>query len=59
MRRLAGLPPGAGAMLLESFLRVVHKSDRGRVRREFGRGLGEGSEIDTEFRVIWPSGSVR
>jgi PAS domain S-box-containing protein len=58
MRRLAGLPPEAVSMPLDTFLHVIHEDDHDRVRAEFERCLREGSEIDTEFRVRWPDGSV-
>src|SRR4051812_8112528 len=58
MARLLGLSPGEHAISLEAFLRAIHDEDRDHVRAEFERSLHDGCEIELEFRVVWPDGSV-
>ncbi len=59
LRRLLGLPPGAGATDLAGFLGAVHPGDHDRVRAEFERCRDEGCDFTVEFRVVRPDGSVR
>lgn len=58
LRRLMGLQPGQTLHSLEGFLRAVHEEDRDRVRGEFERCRREMCDLNVEFRVVWPDGSV-
>ncbi len=59
LRQLMGLPAGQHLLRLEGFLDAVHPEDRDRVRAEFERCRVEGYDLDIEFRVTRPDGSVR
>ncbi len=52
-----GLPPDV-TLSYERFLALLHPEDRERARQAVSRALDEGTEYDTEFRAIWPDGSV-
>jgi PAS domain S-box-containing protein len=56
---LFGLPIGQFPKTVEGFSAMVHPDDRRRVQQEVGESVERGAEYDTEFRVVWPSGSVR
>jgi PAS domain S-box-containing protein len=58
LRRLMGLAPGEEVTTLEGFLRAVHDDDRDHVRAEFERSRREGCDLNIEFRVTWPDGSL-
>src|SRR5689334_4803058 len=58
LRRLMGLRPDEEVKTLDGFLRAVHEEDRARVREEFMRCLREEGDINIEFRVTWPDGSL-
>jgi PAS domain S-box-containing protein len=59
LHRLVGLPPGRVVRTLEDFLEVIHPDDRAAVAEGFRRSVEEGADLDVEFRVAWPDGSVR
>lgn len=40
------------------FLRHVHPEDRQRAEEAMARVIANGDELDHEFRVVWPDGSV-
>ena len=44
---------------LEGFLQSVHHGDRQLLDKLFHRTVEEGSDYDTEFRLVWPDESVR
>ena len=44
---------------LEEWLSVIHPEDRGRVQSLIEHAISEQAEYDTEYRVIWPDGSVQ
>jgi PAS domain S-box-containing protein len=56
--RLLGLAPGHTQAPLDTFLAAVHPDDRREVVRRFAECARHGSDIDIEFRVVWPDGSV-
>jgi PAS domain-containing protein len=58
LSRPMGLPPNSGVLAMDEFLRAVHPEDRGRVRLEFERCEQEESDLNVEFRVTCPDGSV-
>ena len=53
-----GLPFGQFPRTGEGFAALLHPDDRERVQREVAASLA-GAEYDTEFRVVWPDGTVR
>ena len=56
---LVGLTPDQRSGRLDEFLAVVHAEDREHVREAFVASIDAGRELDVEFRVVWPDGSVR
>ena len=55
---LFGLPPDT-AMSYEKFLGSVHPEDRARVEDVVKKAIESHADCDTEFRVLWPGGSLR
>jgi PAS domain S-box-containing protein len=56
---LFGLPIGEFPKGIEGFSELLHPDDRERVQQEVGAAVERGAEYDTEFRVVWPDGTVR
>ena len=56
--QLFGLPRGTFRESYQDWLDRVHPDDRGRVQREYTQSLEELTDYQTEYRVIWPDGSV-
>jgi PAS domain S-box-containing protein len=56
--RLFGLAPGAAPGSLEGFLDLVHPENQEGLVREVWAAVEQGTPFDTEFRVVWPDGSV-
>jgi diguanylate cyclase (GGDEF)-like protein/PAS domain S-box-containing protein len=56
---LFGLPTGQFPRTVEGFAALVHPHDRERVQQSITSSLERGSEYKTEFRVVWPDGTVR
>ncbi len=56
---LFGLPDGQFPRTVEGFAALVHPDDRERVQEETAAAVEQGAEYNTEFRVVWPDGSVR
>ncbi len=54
-----GLPIGQFPKTVEGFAALVHPDDRERVQQEVAASIEHGEEYDTEFRVVWPEGTVR
>jgi PAS domain S-box-containing protein len=54
---LYGLPPGGFEGGYEGWARLLHPDDRARAEEDVRRALQTG-EYFTDFRVIWPDGSV-
>jgi PAS domain S-box-containing protein len=59
LNRMLGLPPARTRQPFAEFLGRVHPDDRAAVRGAFDRAVLEGRELATEFRVVWPDGTVR
>ncbi len=57
--RLCGLGSGKQIRTLEDFLRTIHPDDRHFVADAFDRSVREGTNLDLEFRVVWPDGTIR
>jgi PAS domain S-box-containing protein len=56
-RALHGLPLDSPPSY-ESFLKAVHPEDRERVDDDILRVIRERSDLDQEYRVLWPGGSL-
>jgi two-component system, cell cycle sensor histidine kinase and response regulator CckA len=56
--RLYGLQERDLAPLPEEWLRLVHHEDRTRITEELTRALDGAGHYNTEFRVVWPDGTV-
>lgn len=56
---LLGLEPRRQSIPLEDFYDRVHPDDVDQLRELGERLLEEGGEYNTEFRVVWPDGTVR
>jgi PAS domain S-box-containing protein len=56
--RLYGLAPSSRPPSMDEWLERVHPDDRARMRALTERGLRDGTLPETEFRVVWPDGSV-
>jgi PAS domain S-box-containing protein len=59
MHRLYGLAPAEFSNSFEAWRRGVHPDDLGRVERALEAALCHEAELDTEFRVLWPDGTLR
>jgi PAS domain S-box-containing protein len=57
--QLYGLPADHPPPRYEEWLRLVHPDDRERVQSLLRQSLQTTHVWDTEFRVLWPDGSVR
>jgi len=58
MYALYGLPEGSGTDGYELWARHLHPADQSRARQEFKSALENGTDLRSEFRVIWHDGSV-
>lgn len=56
--RLFGLLPGETPRHLDQFTSFVHPDDRASVLAAIERSVTQGADLDLEFRVLWPDGSV-
>jgi len=57
---LYGAAPGSPEAEDSDFLfRSAHPDDRDRMYKAFWRAIDEGAPFDTEFRAVWPDGSLR
>lgn len=54
-----GLPPGQFPRTVEGFAELLHPDDRERVQQEIAASLEGVGEYKTEFRTVWPNGTVR
>jgi PAS domain S-box-containing protein len=55
---LYGLPPDHPPLTLPEWLDLLHPDDRSRMDDTLRRSLHETHFWDTEFRVVWPDGTV-
>lgn len=55
---LFGLKDGEKLNTYESFLGLLHIDDRERVFNEIAKAMEGRTQYDTEYRVIWPDGSL-
>ena len=54
-----GLAAGQFPKTVEGFGALVHPDDRERVQKEVAASVEHGVEYKTEFRIVWPDGTVR
>lgn len=59
VRRLFGVPSHGPADQYQDVLALVHPDDRDRIRSEMTASVEHDVPYDTEFRVVWPDGTVR
>ncbi len=59
MFRLRGLEPRRGPVPIDEMLQWVHPDDRAQIVASTGPMLGSGLPLSSEFRVVWPDGTVR
>ena len=57
--RLFGLDGEAGGDPANVWAERVHADDLDRVTREMKACIAQRSDLDSEFRVVWPSGEIR
>lgn len=57
--RLLGFGPDRGEVSVAQLEARIHADDRERMRAAIGRCVAEHSDLDQEFRVVWPGGHVR
>jgi PAS domain S-box-containing protein len=57
--RLLGLDPQTFTPTYESWLAIIHADDRERVDQDFQAAVTQQREINIEFRIIRPDGTVR
>ena len=56
---LYGLSAGGFGGRYEDWMHAVHPDDRERAEADRRRALAEGTELDTEFRIVRPDGETR
>jgi PAS domain S-box-containing protein len=56
--KLYGLPPDRSALMYEEWLSLTHPDDRDRLQTHIRESIERTGSWDTEFRVVWPDGSV-
>jgi len=56
--RLYGLLPRDSAMTYAEWLSLVHPGDRERIQAYYGKVWRETDQVESEYRVVWPDGSV-
>jgi PAS domain S-box-containing protein len=54
-----GLAPGSYDGTFETFISLVHPDDRQMLIEAVQRAIRERELYDTEFRIVWPDGTVR
>ena len=57
--RIWGLDPPQGLPILESVLQRIHPDDRDIVNKEAFEALRQNREYATEFRIVFPDGTVK
>jgi PAS domain S-box-containing protein len=58
MHRLYGISPDAGGSTYELWRRALHPDDRDATERKLRDAIDSSRPFDTEFRIVWPDGSV-
>jgi two-component system, chemotaxis family, CheB/CheR fusion protein len=55
---LHGLAPGTMSISLDERVKLIHPDDRESIQNEFNRTLQGVKPYETEFRVVWPDGTI-
>jgi PAS domain S-box-containing protein len=58
LERIHGMAPGTFDNKFETFLNVIHPDDRESVQAAIASARDSGTEFTTEFRVVYPDGSI-
>lgn len=58
LMRLFGLSAGQTMQTLDEFIELVYPEDRPSVRERCTQSMQIGADIEMEFRVLWPDGSL-
>ena len=58
LKQIVGYPLEKEDLTFERFLELVHPDDRARVAAAAERSISQRTDSRTEFRVVWPDGSV-
>ncbi len=56
---LMGLPAGSGFATYDDWLARVHPDDREWVQAEVAEAVEKRGDLDFEYRVVWPDGTLR
>lgn len=59
LEALYGLAPGSFAGRYESWIQTLHPDDRSLTEDKFWQAIAHGEDLDTEFRILWPTGELR
>ncbi len=57
--RILGFEPGGVPACYAKWLTAVHPEDRAAAQRKRAQALAAGSELNMEYRVVWPDGCIR
>ncbi|NJM88089.1 MAG: PAS domain-containing protein [Hydrococcus sp. RU_2_2] len=55
---LYGLPPGGFGGKYENWKQLLHPEDRDRAEQAVFEAVANCTDLNTEFRIVWPDGSV-
>lgn len=58
LEALYGLAPGSFGGKYENWAEALHPDDKAEVERAAMRAVTEGTDFDSEFRILWPDGSI-
>ena len=56
---LLGTKPGTFTGAAEEFFQIIHPEDRSAVQSALARAVETTGEYETEYRAVWPDGSIR
>lgn len=56
--RIHGLKPGQSPKNMEEFEKIIHLEDLDKVKKDIGNSIESKAPFSTEFRVLWPDGSL-
>jgi len=55
---LYGLAPGSFGGKFQNWRQALHPDDRDRAEQDVLQAVADGKDLKTEFRILWPDGSV-
>ncbi|MFH7026639.1 MAG: PAS domain S-box protein [Heteroscytonema crispum UTEX LB 1556] len=59
LEALYGLPPGGFGGKYSDWVQAIHPDDRERTEQAFWEAVNEGKELNIDFRICLPDGSIR